>query len=247
MVKKALLIGINYYRSLQPKLKGCIDDIVNMRNLLVDAYAYDLSDITLLRDDIINPKLMPTKRNIIDALNNLVANSSTYTEFWFLYSGHGANIEKDSVIIPSDYSIAGVITDNELYAIFKNTKCRCFLLFDSCNSGNIVELPWRYEYVSPNQIVKTNVNNHILANTEIYLFAGCKETQTCGDIYSQNEAEYVGVFTEAFLTCLRQNKHEVDLLKLYMDIGTFLFENKRIQTPIFASSILDPSYSLDRA
>jgi hypothetical protein len=246
MVKKALFVGINYYATPSSKLRGCIDDIINMRNMLIDAYGYDLSDITLLRDDTVNAELMPTKRNILNALNVLVANSENNTEFWFHYSGHGALLKKDSIIVPSDYLVAGTIPDHELYDIFKNAKCRCFLLFDSCNSGNIVELPWKYEYKSPTQIVKTNVNNRILENTEMYSFAGCKSNQTCGDIYSVDEAEYVGVFTEAFLICLRRNKHEVDLLKLYTDICIYLDEKKRIQIPIFASSIVDPSYSLVR-
>ena len=96
-------------------------------------------------------------------------------------------------------------------------------------------------------MVKTNVNNSpTLENTEIYVFAGCKANQTCGDIYSVDEAEYVGVFTDAFLTCLRRNKHEVPLLKLYTDICVYLDEKKMTQIPIFASSIEDPSYSFIR-
>jgi hypothetical protein len=251
MVKKALFIGINYYATPSSRLNGCIDDILNMRGLLIDAYRYETSNMILLRDDTTDPSILPMKRNILNALNVLIANSDNNSEFWFHYSGHGAqlpNAGKDSIIVPSDYLDAGVIADHELYAIFKNAKCRCFLLFDSCNSGNIVELPWKYEYKSPTQIVKTNQNNlHILANTEIYSFAGCKDNQTCGDIYSVDQAEYVGVFTDAFITCLRKNKHEVDLLKLYRDICIYLDENKRTQIPIFASSMEDPSYSFVRA
>jgi len=249
MVKKSLFVGINYYATPLSKLRGCIDDIVNVRNMLIDAYGYNLSDMILLRDDTTDPTILPTKRNILNALNNLVNNSANYSEFWFHYSGHGAqipNAEKDSVIIPSDYMVAGVITDNMLYDIFKNTKCRCFLLFDSCNSGNIVELPWTFQYQSASEIIKTNVKKDTLANVEIYVFAGCKANQTCGDIYSVDEAEYVGVFTDAFLTCLRRNKHEVDLLKLYTDICIYLFEKKMTQIPVFTSSIIDPTYSFIR-
>ena len=251
MVKKALLVGINYYATPSSRLNGCIDDILNMRGLLIDAYGYDYSNMILLRDDTTDSSILPTKRNILNALNVLIANSDNNSEFWFHYSGHGAqlpNAEKDSIIIPSDYLDAGIIADHELYDIFKNAKCRCFLLFDSCNSGNIVELPWKYEYKSPTQIVKTNLNNtHILANNEIYSFAGCKSNQTCGDIFSADEAQYVGVFTDAFIRCLRQNKHEVDLLKLYKDICIYLDEKKITQIPIFASSMEDPSYSFVRA
>ena len=251
MVKKALFVGINYYATPLSRLNGCIEDVVNMRSMLMDAYGYDYSNIILLRDDIDNVNILPTKQNILNALNTLVTNSENATEIWFHYSGHGAmiqttTIQADAVIIPSDFLISGYILDNDLYDIFKNAKCRCFLIFDSCNSGNIVELPWRYEYVFPGPIVKTNVNTHILANTEIYMFAGCKETQNCEVIYSIDDADYVGVFTEAFLTCLRRNKHEVNLLQLYTDICVYLTQKQFTQIPIFTSSILDPSYSFIR-
>jgi hypothetical protein len=219
-----------------------------MRNLLIDAYGYDLSNITVLRDDINNSLLLPTKQNILNALTTMVSNSANDTEYWFHYSGHGAkiNLQSDSIIVPSDYITAGMISDNDLYAIFQNIKGRCFLLFDSCNSGNIVELPWTHQYISENQIIKTLINNHILANTEIYMYSGCKDTQTCADTYSADLRDYIGAFTNAFLTCLRNNKHEVDLLKLYSDICLYLSQNNFVQVPTFSSTIENPNYTFIR-
>lgn len=248
MNKKALFIGINYIRTPESQLRGCIDDVINMRNLLIDAYGYDLSNITVLRDDINNSLLLPTKQNILNALTTMVSNSANDTEYWFHYSGHGAkiNLQSDSIIVPSDYITAGMISDNDLYAIFQNIKGRCFLLFDSCNSGNIVELPWTHQYISENQIIKTLINNHILANTEIYMYSGCKDTQTCADTYSADLRDYIGAFTNAFLTCLRNNKHEVDLLKLYSDICLYLSQNNFVQVPTFSSTIENPNYTFIR-
>jgi hypothetical protein len=251
MSKKALLIGINYYKTPQSRLNGCIDDIVNMRNMLIDAYGYSYSNATLLRDDVTNVNDLPTRKNIINALNALVSNSANCTEVWFHYSGHGAKIKSsntnvDSVIVPCDYLTAGLILDNDLYDIFKNVKCRCILLFDSCNSGNVVELPWSFQYILPTQVIKTNINNHILANCEIYMFAACKDTQNSADIYSTDLQDFVGAFTNAFLICLREAKHEVQLLKLYNDICNYLYINKFAQMPIFSSTLSNPNYSLVR-
>lgn len=251
MTKKALLIGINYYKTPQSKLNGCIDDVVNMRNMLIDAYAYELSNMTVLRDDTNDNNILPTRQNMINALNSLIADSFNCTEIWFHYSGHGAKVQNtntpaDSIIVPCDYLTAGIILDNDLYAILKNVKCRCFLLFDSCNSGNVVELPWSYQYMSLTQIVKTNINNHILENTEIYMYSGCKDNQTSVDIYSNDLQDYVGAFTNAFIICLRMNNHNVDLLKLYTDICFYLANNNFSQIPTFSSTLFNTNYTLMR-
>ena len=66
--KKALLIGCNYSSDPNNKLYGCISDVVNMSNTLVDAFDYDLNNITILRDDSKTQNNLPTRSNI---LNNL--------------------------------------------------------------------------------------------------------------------------------------------------------------------------------
>ena len=59
--KRALLIGINYIKSPNARLYGCIEDIKNVQNMLMDAYGYAAQNITVLRDDDGNK--MPTKAN----------------------------------------------------------------------------------------------------------------------------------------------------------------------------------------
>jgi hypothetical protein len=250
-MKKALFVGIDYFSTPQSRLNGCIDDIVNVRNLLIDAYGYELSNIFLLRDD--NPEMMPTRKNILDSIAKLVKDSSECSEIWFHYSGHGAQIlesdlEIKSAIVPCDYLTAGIIIDHDLYEILKDTKCRTILMFDSCYSGSVVDLPWAFEYnpSTPNQFDITHINDHILSNMEIYMFSGSKDTQTSADTYSTDLTEFVGAFTDAFLHCVRENRHEVDLLKLYSDIWIYLKKQGYSQTPVFSSSVSDPKHMLIR-
>ena len=64
-MKKALCVGINYYNTPSNKLNGCIDDVINIKNVLIDAYGYSTQNITVLRDDIVNnPTYLPTRANI---------------------------------------------------------------------------------------------------------------------------------------------------------------------------------------
>ena len=138
MTKKALLIGCNYSTDLNNKLYGCINDVVNMSNTLVDAFDYDLNNITILRDDSKNQSNLPTRSNIMNHLNALANNSGHLSEIWFHYSGHGSQVQDknndetdrlDEVIVPTDFKTAGTIADDEIFDILKkiSVKCRVIL------------------------------------------------------------------------------------------------------------------------
>jgi predicted RNA-binding protein with RPS1 domain len=50
--KKALLVGLNYTSTPQIQLRGCINDVVHISEVLMDGFDYDRSNIIQLRDDI---------------------------------------------------------------------------------------------------------------------------------------------------------------------------------------------------
>jgi hypothetical protein len=243
-MKKALLVGINYSNNPKITLNGCINDSVNIRNLLIDAYDYDQSNITLLSDDVNNSNTLPTYQNIINNLTSLVSNSANYSELFFQYSGHGSQIKDtnndeadglDEVIIPVDYQKSGVISDDTLFNIIKNVKCKMILLFDSCHSGSVCDLQWSFEYNNGN-FIKTSNNNKIISNPNIFMFSGSKDVQTSADTYSSLNRQYCGAFTLAFIDALRANHHNVSIFKLYNDLCMFLIQNGYSQLPILSSS-----------
>lgn len=253
-MKKALLIGINYYNTTA-KLNGCIDDVVNMRHLLIDAFGFSLANMVTLRDDTTNKAILPTKSNILKALRQLVAESATSTEIWVQYSGHGARVPDlnkdelsglDNVIVPVDYRTAGVIIDDDLYAILKDAKCKTVLLFDSCYSGTVVDLPWSFIYQNPGSYRIQQNNKNVLANTQMFMFSGCRDDQTSADTYSADQQQAVGAFTNAFISCVRARNHEVSFLTLYRDICMFLAANRFTQVPVFSSSSPTPTFVLSR-
>ncbi|KAG6819765.1 hypothetical protein H0H93_008875 [Arthromyces matolae] len=86
--KKALCIGINYLK--QPhELRGCINDARHVRDFLIKTWGYRAGDIVLLSDDSPNPRELPTRQNIIDAMRWLVRGAKTHDSLVFHYSGHG--------------------------------------------------------------------------------------------------------------------------------------------------------------
>ena len=60
-MKKALLIGINYVGT-ENELNGCINDVKNMKTMLIDKLGYKSQNITMLTDETTKK---PTKSNIL--------------------------------------------------------------------------------------------------------------------------------------------------------------------------------------
>jgi hypothetical protein len=232
-MKSALLIGLNYSRTPY-QLNGCINDVTNMTSLLL-SNGYSLNNVTTLIDS--DPKRMPTKQRILQELKKIV--SSRSSELFIFYSGHGSRVKDinkdeqdgmDSVIVPCDFKTNGFIIDDELLSIIKNITCKCTLLFDSCNSGTVCDLPFSYTYVKNNLFSLTRNKFINIENPNIYMMSGCKDTQYSEEVY-QNK-KYGGAFTNAFLKNYTSSK---TMINLYADICKLLPSR---QQPIFSSSSL---------
>jgi len=256
MSKKALLIGINYYDTPSVSLKGCVNDVINMRNMLIDAYGYDSANITVLRDDATNAADKPTAANIVSKLASIISQSASLQEIWIHYSGHGSQIKDtngdeadqlDEVIVPADYSRAGLITDDMIFNIVKQSKCPTLLLFDSCNSGTVCDLMWNFTSVSETRVRTVKTNKMAITNPNLYCFSGCRDEQTSADVYSTTSQQACGAMTSAMIECLRWNKHNTDIKKLYNDVVAFMIQNKMTQVPQLSSSSEVPVYQITRA
>lgn len=256
MSKKALLIGINYYDTPSVSLKGCVNDVINMRNMLIDAYGYDSANITVLRDDATNAADKPTAANIVSKLASIISQSASLQEIWIHYSGHGSQIrdnngdesdQLDEVIVPADYSRAGLITDDMIFNIVKQSKCPTLLLFDSCNSGTVCDLMWNFTSVSATRVRTVKTNKMAITNPNLYCFSGCRDEQTSADVYSTTSQQACGAMTSAMIECLRWNKHNTDIKKLYNDVVAFMIQNKMTQVPQLSSSSEVPVYQITRA
>ena len=249
--KKALLIGCNY-AGTPNQLYGCINDIVNMSHILTDALDYDLKNIYELRDD--NVRMLPTRANILSALNYLVKQSANLSEIWVHYSGHGSQVrdagndEKDGfdeIIVPVDYRNSGFITDDELFQLIKNVKCRMIMIFDSCGSGSICDLKNMFEF-DGKKLIRTVDGSKIVDNPNVFVYSGCKDNQSSIDTYNSNQAQGVGAFTDSLLHSFRINHCNADVLKLYMDTCEYIKSRGYSQTPVFTASSDKPAHIIAR-
>ncbi|KAL1697145.1 caspase domain-containing protein [Schizophyllum commune] len=153
--KKALCIGINYVGQ-KGELKGCINDARNIQRFLCANYGYKQDDIVMLTDDASNPRQIPTRDNIIAAMQWLVRGAQPNDSLFFHYSGHGGSTKDldgdeadgyDEVIYPIDYENAGHLVDDLMHDIMVKplpAGCRLTAIFDSCHSGSALDLPYVY-------------------------------------------------------------------------------------------------------
>jgi hypothetical protein len=256
LCRRALLIGINYINSPEISLNGCIDDVINARNILIDAYDYDETNITVLRDDMDN-STNPTNATIISELKKIVSESAALDEIWIQYSGHGSQINNaghlGDVIVPVDYEKVGFITDDMLVDIFKSvsTNCNAVLIFDCCHSGNICKFPWTASLQFDDTVKIERTKEVVYESSDkncqcIYSLSGCKDSQTSSDTYSRELNQGVGAFSNAINECLRASHHQIDILTLYKNVCKSLVNDGYTQTPVLTCGIQTPNYVFSR-
>ncbi|KZT42184.1 peptidase C14 [Sistotremastrum suecicum HHB10207 ss-3] len=151
--KKALCIGINYIGT-DNELNGCINDARNVHNFLCQFFGYKEDDIVVLTDDSSNPVGLPTRDNIMRAMQWLVRDARPDDSLFFHYSGHGGQTKdldgdeedgQDEVIYPMDFKETSHIVDdvtNMTQVKPLPPGCRLTAIFDSCHSGSALDLPY---------------------------------------------------------------------------------------------------------
>eukprot|EP00978_Attheya_sp_CCMP212_P000794 scaffold1654_cov45-Attheya_sp.AAC.2 len=215
--RRALLIGINY-KGTRAALRGCVNDAKQMKHLLIQhGFPNDSSHMVVLTDeDKRNRPYLPTRANILKALQWLVQGVSEGDVLFFHFSGHGAQVpdktghEADGyneTILPLDYQSGGQIADDILWGslVFPlPSGVRLTALMDCCHSGTGLDLPHecniRPRAGQPQW--KDDINPAHSAG-DVLLFSGCEDSQTSADAYDQYQAG--GAMTQSFIKAYQEN------------------------------------------
>lgn len=249
MVKKALLIGINY-NECDPsvKLKGCIEDVSNIKNMLVNDLGFQESHINVMTDHSGSTN-KPTGMNILQTLNLFVADSVNCSEIWIHYSGHGSQMadnnneeldSKDEIIIPCDYTTVGVINDDTLRFYINQMKCKVFMVMDCCNSGTNIDLPHHYEYTAVDASpIYSNENQYECENKTIYKISGCKDTQSSYSLWDFETYRYRGACTHSLIDTLKKYNYDISYGVLLNEMNVWMKQNMSDQNPTFSSTDKD--------
>ncbi|MEN8160057.1 MAG: prolipoprotein diacylglyceryl transferase family protein, partial [Myxococcota bacterium] len=139
--RKALLIGINEYMAV-PDLRGAVNDIELIRDVLVTRFGFQPGDVEMLTDE------KATRDNMLAAFDRLAERSAPGDFVYLHYSGHGSQAQdtdgdeagdsRDETLIPHDGRTGQIpdITDDELArAAAKLEGRQLVIVLDSCHSG----------------------------------------------------------------------------------------------------------------
>lgn len=245
--RKALLIGINYFGTAA-ELKGCINDVRAMRELLVShGFSPAPEHMCVLTDDQRDPRAQPTKANILSACRWLAADARPGDVLFFHFSGHGAQqadplyAEEDGMdetIVPVDMQRNGQITDNELHAILVEplpSGCRLTAVMDCCHSGTGLDLPFTLH----GDRWRVDDNPHYTLG-DVVFFSGCEDDDYSADARPRY-GKPGGAMTTAFVTVVREGRfssypHFMQQMAMAMRRGGFTQRPQLCATQAFDTS-----------
>jgi hypothetical protein len=151
--RRALLIGISdYFYDDAPEaerapgwkvkdLRGAVNDIRLMKQVLIQRFAFEEQNITMLEDG------QATRKAMLAELKKIVAETGPEDVVYIHFSGHGSRVDdtdgdeedkKDETLVPYDGRTGDVpdITDDEMYYILKKLDAKdALVVLDSCHSG----------------------------------------------------------------------------------------------------------------
>ncbi len=157
MAKRALLVGLNAYPDPINALRGCLNDVAQVRSLAESRLGFPAAGIATLTD------AAATTRNIVGRLRWLVAGAAPGDVLLFHYSGHGSQVEDrhgdelddnlDEIICPYDLDWNAPFTDDDLYGLVKDLPggVNLTVVLDCCHSGTGLReaAPTRPRFMDP--------------------------------------------------------------------------------------------------
>ncbi len=86
MSKKALLVGVNKYKYVQ-SLRGCVNDVRNMADILASYYGFSTNEIRTIVDESV------TRNNLMQRMDWLIDETKGGDTLLFHFSGHGSQVQ----------------------------------------------------------------------------------------------------------------------------------------------------------
>ena len=139
-MNKALLIGINHYKIPGADLRGCVNDVNNLKAALLKYFAFQEKNIKVFTD------LKATKKAMQDGMMKLIKGAKRGDVLLIHYSGHGSNVPddngdeadgRDEILCPTNLDWKDPLTDDWLRIAFDKLPAGVNLtvIMDCCHSG----------------------------------------------------------------------------------------------------------------
>jgi hypothetical protein len=256
MSDKALLVGINKYKLPGSDLQGCVNDVTNMRHMLLTYFGFTVKQVRVITDE------RATKANIMKRLEWLVNGAKSGDRLVFHYSGHGSQIRDregdelkdklDEILCPYDMDWDGTyIVDDDLGQLFskipKGVNLEVFL--DSCYSGTATreviatgntpgDMALKQRFLQPPVDILCREEDNLPVRRLLkanpapinhVLFSACRENQTSAD--ASIGGSYNGAFTYYFCKHMRDANAALTRSEVLKRLRASLRFNKYDQVP----------------
>ncbi len=222
MAKRALLVGLNRYPDPENTLRGCINDVRQVEDLLRARFGFEQAGAIRLLTDA-----EATTRAIVSGLHWLVDDASAGDALVFHYSGHGSQVPDrhgdeadglDEILCPYDLDWDDPLTDDDLGAIVGRLPAGANLtvILDCCHSGTglreaagdatrarnrFLHPPARLRPRRRRDAAVRRFGEQAAARGAI-LIAGCRSDQTAAD--ADIAGEYHGAHTFYFCQAIAE-------------------------------------------
>jgi uncharacterized caspase-like protein len=198
--KHALLIGINNYMFKQRifPLNGCINDINEIKKVLLNEYDFEEDKINSLTDQF------ATRKNILSAFGKLIKDTLSGDTVIVHFSGHS--------IPESKRKVFGVKPSTELYIIVYDTKESSGQLSNGISPLELHELMNMIPAENKTLILDTHPNNAFIdmakknGNYTLLLASDSAEIAYEHSFHSNEKSLYMGLFTGVLVQELYESK-----------------------------------------
>ena len=232
--RRALCVGINDYPYEGNDLKGCVNDAMAWASLLTGPFSFAKPDVKMLLDD------QATKKNVVAALEDLLAGARPGDVVVFTNSSHGsyrADTDRDEpkydeLLCPYDID-DNDITDDELRELIADIKdgVRLTVILDNCHSGTATRGPERptpddrrFRFLNPSLRGLPVLDNPFTAKNKArakypesqmreVLLTGCNDREYSYDALI--EGTYHGAMTFYALQAIKAAKNKLTYQQLH--------------------------------
>lgn len=202
--KKALLVGINSYKKSEFALKGCINDIDSLAQVLIAIRGFAPGDIVILKD------AQATQAAIMDGVQKLFDGVDDGDILIFGYSGHGTQSSKPGdqtvveALVPYETTTtASLVSNRDINTIARKAisdknltgKINFTAIYDCCHSGQMyraLTLDRNGQLVFDDGIVNRVLDlsqllpedsiKDIELNDDFQVFSACHHDETAADM-----------------------------------------------------------------
>ena len=221
MSKKALLVGINNFTRPEWQLNGCINDTLEMQEILGKYYGFKDEDVKLLHDKD------ATNQGIRAGLDWLLDGSQSGDVRVFHFSSHGTQVDDqsgeeweclDEVIVPYDHDWDKPFRDDDLRAVFEKIPKGVAFTFiaDCCHSGTIQKalLDRKIKFkarqlIPPPEILDRIEQKQAKRDAEFDAWAGQQLPIMLQGVPQDQWAQKIQEFMKQLRDRFRQNKYAV--------------------------------------